>query len=128
MSAASGVRSDGISHQFHTNEKGRLKKRPKSLFYLERETEPNELSILAVGVAPSEEGCTRRTASAAMIRRGCPQPPSHAPNLAISKRRKAARMGGLSAFGAGNQVRTGDLNLGKVALYQLSYSRRGPRF
>jgi|TARA_A100001011_G_scaffold319793_1_gene340044 hypothetical protein len=25
--------------------------------------------------------------------------------------------------GAGNQVRTGDLNLGKVALYQLSYSR-----
>ena len=32
-------------------------------------------------------------------------------------------MGGLLAFGAGNQVRTGDLNLGKVALYQLSYSR-----
>ena len=26
-------------------------------------------------------------------------------------------------YGAGNQVRTGDLNLGKVALYQLSYSR-----
>jgi hypothetical protein len=26
--------------------------------------------------------------------------------------------------GAGNRVRTGDLNLGKVALYQLSYSRR----
>ena len=26
-------------------------------------------------------------------------------------------------IGAGNQVRTGDLNLGKVALYQLSYSR-----
>ena len=25
--------------------------------------------------------------------------------------------------GAGNRVRTGDLNLGKVALYQLSYSR-----
>ena len=32
------------------------------------------------------------------------------------------------SFGAGNQVRTGDLNLGKVALYQLSYSRRGTRF
>ena len=30
--------------------------------------------------------------------------------------------------GAGNQVRTGDLNLGKVALYQLSYSREGSRF
>ena len=27
--------------------------------------------------------------------------------------------------GAGNQVRTGDLNLGKVALYQLSYARFG---
>ena len=26
-------------------------------------------------------------------------------------------------FGAGNQVRTGDLYLGKVPLYQLSYSR-----
>ena len=26
-------------------------------------------------------------------------------------------------FGAGNRVRTDDLNLGKVALYQLSYSR-----
>ena len=25
--------------------------------------------------------------------------------------------------GAGNQIRTGDLNLGKVALYQLSYAR-----
>ena len=27
-------------------------------------------------------------------------------------------------IGAGNRVRTGDLNLGKVALYQLSYSRK----
>jgi hypothetical protein len=26
-------------------------------------------------------------------------------------------------FGAGNETRTRDLNLGKVALYQLSYSR-----
>jgi len=26
-------------------------------------------------------------------------------------------------IGAGNRIRTGDLNLGKVALYQLSYSR-----
>ncbi len=26
-------------------------------------------------------------------------------------------------FGAGNEARTRDLNLGKVALYQLSYSR-----
>ena len=27
-------------------------------------------------------------------------------------------------FGAGNETRTRDLNLGKVALYQLSYSRK----
>ena len=30
-------------------------------------------------------------------------------------------------IGAGNRVRTGDLNLGKVALYQLSYSRTSLR-
>ena len=29
--------------------------------------------------------------------------------------------------GAGNEARTRDLNLGKVALYQLSYSRKNPR-
>ena len=29
----------------------------------------------------------------------------------------------IGGVGAGNRVRTGDLNLGKVALYQLSYSR-----
>ena len=28
-------------------------------------------------------------------------------------------------FGAGNEARTRDLNLGKVALYQLSYYRSG---
>ena len=33
-------------------------------------------------------------------------------------------MASLVEFGAGNEVRTRDLNLGKVALYQLSYSRR----
>ncbi len=32
--------------------------------------------------------------------------------------------GALSKSGAGNETRTRDLNLGKVALYQLSYSRR----
>ena len=30
--------------------------------------------------------------------------------------------------GAGNEARTRDLNLGKVALYQLSYSRRSLHF
>jgi hypothetical protein len=44
------------------------------------------------------------------------------------KRKKAPQSGAFQAFGAGNQVRTGDLNLGKVALYQLSYSREGARF
>ena len=29
----------------------------------------------------------------------------------------------LKFYGAGNEARTRDLNLGKVALYQLSYSR-----
>ncbi len=29
--------------------------------------------------------------------------------------------------GAGHEIRTRDLNLGKVALYQLSYSRAEPR-
>ena len=31
-------------------------------------------------------------------------------------------------FGAGNEVRTRDLNLGKVALYQLSYSRKQKQY
>jgi hypothetical protein len=35
-----------------------------------------------------------------------------------SKRREAG-----DGFGAGDRIRTGDINLGKVALYQLSYSR-----
>ena len=30
-------------------------------------------------------------------------------------------------YGAGNEARTRDLNLGKVALYQLSYSRVRPK-
>ena len=32
---------------------------------------------------------------------------------------------GFGETGAGNETRTRDLNLGKVALYQLSYSRGG---
>jgi hypothetical protein len=38
--------------------------------------------------------------------------------------KKAKPKASLLYFGAGNRVRTGDLNLGKVALYQLSYSRK----
>src|SRR5690606_39429754 len=40
---------------------------------------------------------------------------------------KPRRCRGLSKTGAGNETRTRDLNLGKVALYQLSYSRVEPR-
>jgi hypothetical protein len=40
-------------------------------------------------------------------------------------RNRQKREAGLPFFktGAGNETRTRDLNLGKVALYQLSYSR-----
>jgi hypothetical protein len=34
-------------------------------------------------------------------------------------------MEGLPEFGAGNETRTRDPDLGKVVLYQLSYSRNG---
>ena len=34
---------------------------------------------------------------------------------------------GSNESGADDRVRTGDLNLGKVALYQLSYVRSGPQ-
>ena len=37
--------------------------------------------------------------------------------------KKAVPWDGLFLFGAGERVRTVDLNLGKVALYQLSYAR-----
>ena len=40
-------------------------------------------------------------------------------NLIVSKRYVSY----LKIIGAGNEARTRDLNLGKVALYQLSYSR-----
>ena len=33
------------------------------------------------------------------------------------------RLPGEGGIGAGDRVRTGDIDLGKVALYQLSYSR-----
>src|SRR5207237_5921560 len=42
------------------------------------------------------------------------------------KGRVSAALQSLS-FGAGNRTRTGDINLGKVALYQLSYARKCPR-
>ena len=41
--------------------------------------------------------------------------------IAIQLPRRLKRV--IYEVGAGNRVRTGDLNLGKVALYQLSYSR-----
>ena len=46
-------------------------------------------------------------------------------NKAMTKaqKQKTPDRAGAYVFGAGNQVRTGDLYLGKVPLYQLSYSR-----
>src|SRR5690606_17995083 len=38
-------------------------------------------------------------------------------------KRPKPKFGPFQKLGAGNRSRTGDLNLGKVALYQLSYSR-----
>jgi hypothetical protein len=39
------------------------------------------------------------------------------------KKGHARRPFRLDFFGAGNRTRTGDIDLGKVALYQLSYAR-----
>ena len=41
----------------------------------------------------------------------------------LSRTKKGSFVGFPSEFGAGEESRTLDLNLGKVALYQLSYSR-----
>src|SRR5438067_12177752 len=40
-----------------------------------------------------------------------------------SEQAQAIRIMGFRSFGAGDGIRTRDINLGKVALYQLSYSR-----
>ena len=46
------------------------------------------------------------------------------PSLGAIKHETPERRPGVSIeSGAGNEARTRDLNLGKVALYQLSYSR-----
>ena len=37
-------------------------------------------------------------------------------------------MGGLSLYGAGDEARTRYLHLGKVALYQMSYTRDNKRY
>ena len=67
---------------------------------------------------------------------GCkPAAPAHCERIVVERKKsskpnaEAASHDGphtldLEGFGAGNEVRTRDLNLGKVALYQLSYSRR----
>ena len=49
--------------------------------------------------------------------------PTGKPNASTASR-NGPQTFDLYGFGAGNEVRTRDLNLGKVALYQLSYSRR----
>ena len=44
-------------------------------------------------------------------------------NIGESKNPRAIRHRGFFVFGAGNETRTRDPDLGKVVLYQLSYSR-----
>jgi hypothetical protein len=51
----------------------------------------------------------------AIVRMTNQVPPLHAVSFLDEDRKRK--------FGAGNEARTRDLNLGKVALYQLSYSR-----
>ena len=41
--------------------------------------------------------------------------------------KKPSQLAGFSYSGAGNEIRTRDPNLGKVVLYQLSYSRLSVR-
>ena len=45
-------------------------------------------------------------------------------NVWSRKRKREAEASLFLDAGAGNEARTRDLNLGKVALYQLSYSRK----
>src|SRR5713226_5287036 len=45
----------------------------------------------------------------------------------MEKKKGRLRGPGSGSFGAGNRTRTGDINLGKVALYQLSYAREWRR-
>ena len=71
-----------------------------------------------VGIAPS---CRLTTPTMKMSWPACSDPPGQRHD-----KRKTPPCG--SVFlesGAGNETRTRDLNLGKVALYQLSYSRLG---
>ena len=47
------------------------------------------------------------------------------PRATLTHKKKGKLRGSFpSGYGAGNEARTRDLNLGKVALYQLSYSRK----
>jgi hypothetical protein len=45
--------------------------------------------------------------------------------LKLETKRRSSLSGALFEFGAGNETRTRDPDLGKVVLYQLSYSRNG---
>jgi hypothetical protein len=50
-------------------------------------------------------------------------PSGPVPKTPLSNSDKKGKQSFPFEFGAGNEIRTRDLNLGKVALYQLSYSR-----
>ena len=52
--------------------------------------------------------------------------PAKEPGLTLPSRRTLRRKAGFKGFiGAGNGVRTRDIQLGKLTLYQLSYARSG---
>lgn len=54
---------------------------------------------------------------------GCPS--RNAPYLKHKQKRRSFLSGVFIKYGAGNETRTRDPDLGKVVLYQLSYSRNG---
>ena len=70
------------------------------------------------------ERCWRRKPESNRRTRICNPLHNHSA-IAPAFKKKEARDGRcfLFVFGAGDESRTRDLNLGKVALYQLSYSR-----
>jgi hypothetical protein len=86
--------------------------------------------------AAFHRGCWRRGSESNRRRRLCrplhdhsatPPGGSAAANAGPGKKKGRAEWPSLADSGAGKESRTPDLNLGKVALYQLSYSRKSLR-
>ena len=71
--------------------------------------------------APAPKAPAPGAADRGAEKRGPAPPFSHPP------RGRESQKPGRPSIGAGNEARTRDLNLGKVALYQLSYSRNAAK-